>query len=57
MSWGYWGIVTSLLVLLTVFFFCIDLFYDRQRKFTGLDTTDTSGKKTAKSVSSNKHAA
>jgi hypothetical protein len=27
MSWGYWGIVTGLLVLVTVFFFSIDLFY------------------------------
>ena len=27
MSWGYWGIVTGLLVLVTVFFFTIDLFY------------------------------
>lgn len=28
MSWGYWGIVSGLLVLLTMFFFCIDLLYD-----------------------------
>ena len=27
MSWGYWGIVTGLLILVTVFFFCIDLVY------------------------------
>lgn len=32
MSWGYWGIVTGLLVLLTVFFFCLDLLYRDERK-------------------------
>jgi len=31
MSWGYWGIVTAVLILVTVFFFCIDLLY-RGRK-------------------------
>lgn len=32
MSWGYWGIVTALLLLLTVFFFCVDLLYRDQKK-------------------------
>lgn len=27
MSWGYWGIVTGILILVTVFFFCVDLLY------------------------------
>jgi len=27
MSWGYWGIVTGLLTLVTLFFFSLDLFY------------------------------
>lgn len=27
MSWGYWGIVTGILIIVTVFFFCVDLLY------------------------------
>jgi len=36
MSWGYWGIITGVLVLLTVFFFCIDLLYRDQRRDLGM---------------------
>lgn len=32
MSWGYWGIVAGLLALLTVFFFCMDLFYRNEKR-------------------------
>jgi hypothetical protein len=35
MSWGYWGIITGVLVLLTVFFFCIDLLYRDQKRGLG----------------------
>jgi hypothetical protein len=55
MSWGYWGIVTGLLVLLTVFFFCIDLLYDPRRKPSEEQKTETA--ETARSVSDTKHAA
>jgi hypothetical protein len=27
MPWGYWGIVTSLLILLALFFVCVDILY------------------------------
>jgi hypothetical protein len=27
MSWGYWGIVTGLMVLLAIFFVCVDILY------------------------------
>ncbi|MGH7232122.1 MAG: hypothetical protein ACREJU_12300 [Nitrospiraceae bacterium] len=57
MSWGYWGIVAGLLVLLTVFFFCIDLLYDSQRKLTGAGKTDTGTGARADSASDTKHAA
>jgi hypothetical protein len=33
MSWGYWGLVAGLSVLLTVLLFCIDFLHDMQRKF------------------------
>jgi len=32
MSWGYWGIISGVLVLLTLFFFCIDLLYREQKR-------------------------
>ena len=32
MSWGYWGIITGVLILLTVFFFCIDLLHREQKR-------------------------
>ena len=57
MSWGYWGIITSLLVLLTVFFFCIDLLYDARGRWTGSGTADAAGDKTSPRVSDTKHAA
>jgi hypothetical protein len=57
MSWGYWGIITSLLVLLTLFFFCIDLLYDTREKLAGSGTADATGETTTTRVSDTKHAA
>jgi hypothetical protein len=55
MSWGYWGIVTGLLVLLTVFFFCLDLLYpDEKKRMPSEDIPD--GQKTTRAADS-KHAA
>jgi hypothetical protein len=57
MSWGYWGIVSGLLVLLTVFFFCIDLLYDVLQKFPGMGKTGAPAETTTKSSSDSEHAA
>jgi hypothetical protein len=55
MSWGYWGIVAGLLVLLTVFFFCIDLLYrDKTKPVHGEDIPD--GQEATRAAGS-KHAA
>jgi hypothetical protein len=55
MSWGYWGIVTGLLVLLTVFFFCMDLLYRENKKTTpDPSVSDSQG---ATHSTSSKHAA
>ncbi len=32
MSWGYWGIVAGLVVLLAVFFICMELLYAHVRQ-------------------------
>jgi hypothetical protein len=32
MSWGYWGIVAGLAVLLAVFFICMELLYAHVRQ-------------------------
>jgi hypothetical protein len=57
MSWGYWGIVTGLLVLLTVFFFCIDILYDAQKKLAGMRKTATPAGTETNDSSDTKHAA
>jgi hypothetical protein len=31
MTWGYWGIVTGLLVLLGIFFACMEILYARAK--------------------------
>ena len=55
MSWGYWGIVTGLLVLLTVFFFCMDLLYRENKKTTpGAGASD---RRDATHAAGSKHAA
>jgi len=57
MSWGDWGIVTGLLVLLTVFFFCMDLLYGDRKKTKGtLGEGMPDGHETTGGTSS-KHAA
>lgn len=56
MSWGYWGIVSGLLVLLTVSFFCIDLLYDMRQKFPRRGKTGP-GETTTTSSSDSKHVA
>jgi hypothetical protein len=55
MSWGYWGIVGGLLVLLTVFFLCMDLLYRDEKKT--MHTEDIAdGQETTRAADS-KHAA
>jgi hypothetical protein len=55
MSWGYWGIVAGLLVLLTIFFFCMDLLYrDEKKAMPGEDIPDS---QKATRAAGSKHAA
>jgi hypothetical protein len=54
MSWGYWGIVAGILALLTVFFFCMDLFYRNEKKTSNEGIP--SGQETTRAADS-KHAA
>jgi hypothetical protein len=56
MSWGYWGIVTGLLVMLTLFFFCIDLMYDSKQGIAG-GTGDSNAPGREDKASPGKHAA
>jgi len=55
MSWGYWGIVAGLLVLLTVFFFCMDLLYRDEKKM--MHSEDISDGQEATHKVDSKHAA
>jgi len=56
MSWGYWGIVAGLLALLTVLFFCLDLFYRHEKKANpGEEIPD--GREEIARVPGSKHAA
>jgi hypothetical protein len=55
MSWGYWGIVAGLLVLLTIFFFCMDLLYREEKKMMHSEDIPD-GQKTTRAADS-KHAA
>lgn len=57
MSWGYWGIVAGLLVLLTVFFFCMDLLYDARQEFAGTVDADDAADSEGAASSGKKHAA
>jgi hypothetical protein len=56
MSWGYWGIVAGLLALLTVFFFCMDLFYRHEKTTTPGERIPDGPEETAR-VADSKHAA
>jgi hypothetical protein len=56
MSWGYWGIVAGLLALLTVFFFCMDLFYRNEKK-TSSNEDISGGREKATGAVDSKHAA
>jgi hypothetical protein len=55
MSWGYWGIVTGFLILLALFFVCVDILY------RGSKTADQPGMPASgdqgTAESRNKHAA
>ena len=56
MSWGYWGIVAGLMALLTVFFFCMDIFYRNEKKTTSKEGIPGGQEKATRAVDS-KHAA
>ncbi|HKN88452.1 MAG TPA: hypothetical protein VJV04_16415 [Nitrospiraceae bacterium] len=56
MSWGYWGIVAGLLALLTVFFFCLDLFYRHEKKASSGESIPGGREETTR-VADSKHAA
>ena len=53
MTWGYWGIVAGLLVLLGVFFACMEIIYARARNGRNAKSGDASGG----ASKDNKHAA
>lgn len=55
MSWGYWGIVAGLLVMLTLFFFCIDILYDTGQRREAEKTEDPVGRRSG--GAGTKHAA
>ena len=54
--WGYWGIVVSLLAMLTVFFVCIGLLY-RMPSTTVTGKTESPEEDTEKVATTTKHAA
>lgn len=56
MSWGYWGIVTGLLVLLALFFVCVEILYAAPLT-TGVDKTDVPVGSPDQAALSTKHAA
>lgn len=56
MSWGYWGIVTGLLVMLVLFFVSMGILYRGSGKPMA-DAADVQAERDSKTVSSTKHAA
>lgn len=55
-AWGYWGIVAGLLVLLAVFFACMEILYSNaKRPLTG-DTGSQAGEE-ERAQTGSKHAA
>lgn len=55
MSWGYWGIVTGLVVLLVVFFVSMEILYSRARRTIGGATGSPAGN--GENITGKKHAA
>ncbi len=55
MSWGYWGIVTGLVVLLVVFFISMEILYARARGAMGGATSSPAGN--GEGAAGKKHAA
>jgi hypothetical protein len=57
MSWGYWGIVTGLAVLLTVFFVSLAILYSGEEKPGGQKRTGSTAGDGEQAGSDTKHAA
>ncbi|WP_447977559.1 hypothetical protein [Candidatus Nitrospira bockiana] len=57
MSWGYWGIVSGILVLVTLFFFCLDLFYREPNTIIEAEKTGGEGARDTMTSTGTKHAA
>jgi hypothetical protein len=57
MSWGYWGIVTGLVVLLVVFFVSMEILYSRAKGPVGGATGSPAGRNGEGGVSGEKRAA
>ena len=56
MTWGYWGIVSGLLILLGMFFVCMEILYARARNGANGKHTSTDNA-AAQNDESGKHAA
>jgi hypothetical protein len=56
MSWGYWGIVSGLLIMLTLFFFCLSLLANGREQFDGMEENTQAGSK-GDGSSGKRHAA
>lgn len=55
-TWGYWGIVAGLLVLLAIFFVCMEILYSNaKRPLTG--NTGSPAEQEERAPTGNKHAA
>lgn len=57
MSWGYWGITAGLLILVTLFFFALNLFYGGIQGPTDAETQTPKDGGEAKPASGSRHAA
>lgn len=55
MSWEFWGIVSGLLVMLAVFFACMEVLYHRMK--TGAAEKTATSLESCQEVSSEDHAA
>jgi hypothetical protein len=54
MAWGYWGVVSGLLILLGVFFACMEILYARARNGAGVKQV---GMEDSQTDESGQHAA